>query len=59
MLEVARALSADIEYVRVDLHRAGDRVYFGELTATEASGTWPLSEAGEAWLGGLWRLPRG
>ena len=58
MLEVARALSADIEYVRVDLYCVGDRVYFGELTATEAAGSWPLSEAGEAWLGGLWRLPR-
>ena len=58
MMEVSRAVSRDFDHVRVDLYCVGDHVYFGELTTTQAAGGWPHSDAGEAWLGSFWRLPR-
>lgn len=57
LLELSRALSRDFDYIRVDLYCVGDRVYFGELTPTQAAGNRPYSDAGEAWMGALWRLP--
>jgi TupA-like ATPgrasp len=38
MVGVARELSADFDFVRVDLYSVGDRVYFGELTCTPHQG---------------------
>ena len=38
MVEVARALSADFDFVRVDLYNIDGKIYFGELTCTPASG---------------------
>jgi hypothetical protein len=38
MLQVARDLSADFDFVRVDLYAVEDKVYFGELTCTPAAG---------------------
>ncbi|HSX43217.1 MAG TPA: ATP-grasp fold amidoligase family protein [Candidatus Saccharimonadales bacterium] len=38
MLDIARKLSADFPFVRVDLYSVGDKVYFGELTFTPGSG---------------------
>ncbi|HSX33741.1 MAG TPA: ATP-grasp fold amidoligase family protein [Candidatus Saccharimonadales bacterium] len=38
MLELARKLSRDFPFVRVDLYEVGNRVYFGELTFTPGSG---------------------
>jgi hypothetical protein len=38
MLEVAEALAAPVDFVRVDLYAIGDRVVFGELTNYPASG---------------------
>lgn len=38
MVEVARALSGDFDYVRVDLYNLGGRIYFSELTITPAAG---------------------
>jgi TupA-like ATPgrasp len=38
MLEVARRLSADFDFVRVDLYNVAGRVYFGELTCTPGQG---------------------
>lgn len=32
MIEIARILSADFDFVRVDLYEYNDKVYFGELT---------------------------
>lgn len=34
MVDLARKLSADFDFVRVDLYQVGDRIYFGELTFT-------------------------
>jgi hypothetical protein len=38
MLNIAAKLSAGFPFVRVDLYCTGDRIYFGELTFTPASG---------------------
>ena len=38
MLEIAKKLSADFDFVRVDLYDCKDRVLFGELTFTPAQG---------------------
>jgi hypothetical protein len=44
MVEVSRALSADFDFVRVDLYSVGNRVYFGELTCTPHQGYGPIAE---------------
>ena len=44
MLQVARTLSADFDFVRVDLYSVGDKVYFGELTCTPHQGYGPIDE---------------
>ena len=38
MLEIARTLSRDFAFVRVDLYADGDKIYFGEMTFTPWSG---------------------
>ncbi|HKU18732.1 MAG TPA: ATP-grasp fold amidoligase family protein [Candidatus Saccharimonadales bacterium] len=38
MLQIARKLSENFPFVRVDLYSIGDKVYFGELTFTPGSG---------------------
>lgn len=38
MLEVAKTLSAEFDFVRVDLYTLNGRVYFGELTCTPRRG---------------------
>ena len=38
MVQVAQALSADFDFVRVDLYSVGDKIYFGELTCTPHQG---------------------
>lgn len=38
MLEIARTLSKDFKFVRVDLHNVEGKIYFGEMTFTPASG---------------------
>ena len=43
MLEVAKKLASDFDYVRVDLYSVGNKVYFGELTFTHGSGYEVLS----------------
>ncbi len=41
MVDVARALSAEFDFVRVDLYNFDGDIYFGELTATPAGGYGP------------------
>jgi hypothetical protein len=43
MLRVAEELSADFDFVRVDLYTVKNKVYFGELTCTPAAGYAPIS----------------
>ena len=38
MLEIARILSKDFKFVRVDLHNVDGKIYFGEMTFTPVSG---------------------
>ncbi|MBS0419860.1 MAG: hypothetical protein JSR66_19265 [Proteobacteria bacterium] len=38
MLQLARALSADFDFVRVDFNLIGDQIYFGEITCTPGQG---------------------
>lgn len=45
MVQVARALSADFDFVRVDLYTVGSSVYFGELTCTPHQGYGLIPEA--------------
>jgi len=42
MVQVAKDLSADFDFVRVDLYTVGDKVYFGELTCTPHQGYGPI-----------------
>lgn len=42
MLDVARKLSKDFVFVRVDLFNVGGKIYFSELTFTPSSGMMPL-----------------
>jgi hypothetical protein len=43
MVQVARDLSADFDFVRVDLYTVEDQVYFGELTCTPHRGFGAIS----------------
>ena len=38
MLKIAKILSKDFKFVRVDLHNINGKIYFGEMTFTPASG---------------------
>lgn len=42
LIDVASSLSADFDYVRVDLYALGDRILVGELTFTPGAGVFPL-----------------
>ncbi|MBQ9396329.1 MAG: glycosyltransferase [Proteobacteria bacterium] len=41
MLDIAKTLSADFHFVRVDLYEIDGHIYFGELTFSPASGCFP------------------
>lgn len=41
MLDIAKKLSSDFDFVRVDLYEIQGKVYFGELTFTPANGVFP------------------
>lgn len=45
MLNIARKLSADFVFVRVDLYEVKKKVFFGELTFTPACGVFPSYSA--------------
>lgn len=60
MVEIARRLSDDFPFVRVDLYLVEDRIYFGELTFTSGGGMSSFEPA--EWdrrLGDLIGLPEG
>jgi hypothetical protein len=59
MLEVARKLAADFDFVRVDLYNLKGKIFFGELTFTPAGGRFVFSPS--SWdkkLGAKWQLKR-
>lgn len=41
MIEIARILASDFDFVRVDLYEKDEKVYFGELTFSPAAGVLP------------------
>ncbi|WP_308412668.1 ATP-grasp fold amidoligase family protein, partial [Vibrio parahaemolyticus] len=60
MLEVAKKLSEDFDYIRVDLYSVQGKVYFGELTQTHGNGTedFKPSFVDREW-GDYWILDKG
>ncbi len=55
MLEVAKALSSDFDFVRVDLYNVKGGIYFGELTFTPAAGNFIFKpETWDKYLGDKW-----
>lgn len=59
MLEIAKVLSEDFEYVRVDLYNVDGQIYFGELTFCENSGFGKFTD--ESWdykFGEFWNQPK-
>lgn len=59
MLRVASTLSAGLDFVRIDLYQARDRIYVGEMTLTPVAGN--LKFTPESWdvnLGRAWAMMR-
>ena len=58
MIEISRQLSADFDFVRVDLYEIHDKIYFGELTFSPAAGVLPsFTPQFVAQKGALLQLP--
>jgi len=57
MLEIARSLAREFDYVRVDLYHLPERIVFGELTFTEGAGNSTKSMEIQIELGNAWHLP--
>ncbi len=59
MMELARVLSKEFDFVRVDLYNLKGKIYFGEMTFTPVAGRFVFKPA--AWdrkLGEKWKLAR-
>ncbi|NAZ46798.1 hypothetical protein GL178_11160 [Vibrio toranzoniae] len=55
LIDVAKKLSSQFKYVRVDLYNVDGKIYFGELTFCHGSGWEPLSpKDADFYLGSLW-----
>lgn len=54
MLEISRALSKNIPFLRVDLYYVNEKIYFGELTFYPASGYMDFSNISDDYLLGSW-----
>jgi TupA-like ATPgrasp len=57
MLRYAELLGSDLEFVRIDMYYAQDKVYFGEATTIPMSGLSPHPHDVDLYLGSLWKLP--
>lgn len=58
MVELAKQLCEGFHHVRVDLYNVNGKIYFGEMTFTNASGLEPIvPEEYDYKLGDLWQLP--
>ena len=57
LIDCAEALAKGLDFVRVDLYNARNRIYFGELTATPGNGLFRFEpEQYDERFGGLWRM---
>ncbi|MBY7733397.1 hypothetical protein JHW46_23960 [Vibrio splendidus] len=59
MVEIAKKLSEDFDYVRVDLYNINGKIYFGELTQTHGNGTedFKPTSVDREW-GDYWKLDK-
>ena len=58
MMEVARKLSEDFIYARVDLYNVNGKIYFGEITLSPNSGFYSgLTEETDRRLGEKIKIP--
>jgi len=57
MIEYAKKLSADFDFIRVDFYDLPERVVFGELTNYPTAGFKRLSYNLDKYLGEKWKLP--
>ncbi|WP_114808768.1 ATP-grasp fold amidoligase family protein [Vibrio cholerae] len=56
MLDIARKLAIDFDYVRVDLYLINNKIYFGELTFTPGNGFEKFSDPyADEYYGKLWK----
>ena len=56
MVRYAEILGGDLDFVRVDLYCAQDKVYFGEATTIPMSGLSPYPRDIDLYFGSLWKL---
>lgn len=57
MLDIAKKLAEDFDYVRVDLYNLNGKIYFGELSFSHASGLIPIEPRKyDFLLGSYWQL---
>ena len=57
MVEITKKLSYGFSHVRVDLYEINGKVYFGEMTFTNASGLEKIEPyEADVELGNLWHL---
>ena len=57
MLRYAERLAAGFDFLRIDLYSVGERIVFGEITPTPASGLEPFWPGGiDCWIGNLWKM---
>ena len=60
MVRIAKILSQGFSHVRVDLYEINGKVYFGEMTFTNASGLEKIEPYEmDLYLGDQWKLPGG
>jgi hypothetical protein len=59
MIRIAETLCIGFDFLRIDMYCAGERIVFGEVTTTPASGLEPFWPGGtDRWIGDLWKMKR-
>lgn len=59
MIRIAETLCSGFDFLRIDMYCAGERIVFGEVTTTPASGLEPFWPGGtDRWIGDLWKMKR-
>ena len=57
LLDASHAIGAPFDKIRVDYLYDNGTLWFGELTAYQTSGLFPVSDANDRWHGEMWSLP--
>ena len=57
VLTLSRAIGVPFDKIRADYLLAGGRLWFGELTAYESAGLYPISDENDRSFGARWALP--